>query len=247
MCSRMGEGIRGYKEFDGRPIGARDFPMGGSEREAVDWMREHTNAEALIAEAATDRAARESFDDWTTGHFMHGQQYKGWDNMTTRDQLMTQTYDDYLDRATVSAPVTIMRLATPELLGLGRDLPTAEQLAALKGATVTSRGHMSCAAAKEGLTISFSTRPYTVGKFIEYKFNIPGGTKGAGMWIGDSRINPTWGARQREFMMNRDTEWRVGDAKYDSHRGCYVVEMEWVGRHEHDYGTTGRRPRYDRD
>ena len=71
---------------------------------------------------------------------------------------------------------------------------------------------MSFGAASQGLTIGDSS------KKVEYKLRIPPGSKGAGMWIGDKRING-WGAEQREFMSNRDSVFKVGKTTYDKRRG----------------------------
>ena len=144
---------------------------------------------------------------------MSGQQYRGWDGMSKTDQKITKDMDDILDRATLDEGITIHRLATAELvLGVGRRTATLEELQAMRGKSVTSKGAMSCGAAAEGLTIGSRS------KEVEYRISIPGGSTGAGMWIGDKRING-WAAEQREFVMNRDTEYTVGETTFDSARG----------------------------
>lgn len=223
------------RTFPDTPTGTHEYRMGGAEKAAVDWFKQHTNFDELIRQMSYDE--RSAFtDDWAPGHFMDGKQYRGFSKMSPHYQEATRVFDKYLDRATLDAPVQVVRLATPELLfgGGATSKPTAAQLRALEGQIVTSTGNMSCAAAAQGLTISWTDNPGRARKYVEYKFHIPGGTTGAGMWIGDKRTS-SWGAKQREFLMNRDTAWRVGKATYDSRRGCYVVEMEWVGLQPHDY------------
>ena len=229
-----------YHAFSAKAADTHYFAADDEKGVAAAWFREHSNNEELIREAADSPYGREAFDHWTTGYFMGGQQYRGWDGMSREDQMLTQIYDSYLDRSVMHEAVEIRRLATPELLGLGRAQPSIEDIRRLAGQIVTSGGDMSCAAAGEGLTISWSKNPRAVGKHIEYNFRIPKGTKGAGMWIGDRRINPSWSDQQREFMMNRDTAWKVGKVRYDSRRECYVVDMDWVGLQKHDYGRSGK-------
>ena len=228
-----------YHQFTAKAADTHEFGRDDERGVAAQWFRDHSNNYDLIAEIYRDDEARNAFYDWSTGHFMHGQQYRGWTGMGLEDRAMTRIYDRYLDRSVVNEAVEIRRLATPELLGLGRAQPSIEDIQRLAGQIVTSGGDMSCAAAGEGLTISWSKNPRAVGKHIEYNFRIPKGTKGAGMWIGDSRIC-SWGDRQREFMMNRDTAWKIGKVRYDSRRECYVVDMDWVGLQKHDYGSSGR-------
>lgn len=88
---------------------------------------------------------------------------------------------------------------------------------------------MSFSAAKQGLKIDAMSSAN-----VEYVLSIPGGSKGAGMYIGDKRINK-WGNRQREFMTNRDTAYRVGKTSFDTNKNIYVVELSYVGRLAHDY------------
>ena len=142
-----------------------------------------------------------------------------------------------LDRSVMTKGVAVVRRATPELLlGAGAGRPTLEQLQAMEGRTITSKGNMSTGAAKQGLTIS------SVGthKPCEYRIHIPAGSKGAGMWIGDARINPGWGAKQREFMTNRDISLKVGKTTYDKKRNVFITDVYFVGRLAHDYGKSGR-------
>jgi hypothetical protein len=153
--------------------------------------------------------------------------------MSPTDRKITKDMDTVLDQATLDKSVEVRRLATAELvLGAGHREASLTELQAMKGKTVVSRGAMSCGVAAEGLTIGSR-------KAVEYKIAIPGGTTGAGMWIGDKRINPNWGAEQREFVMNRDTEYEVGETAYDAARGVYVVELAYKSRRPHDYGRSG--------
>ena len=104
------------------------------------------------------------------------------------------------------------------------------------GQNVKSLGNMSTAAAKVGLPI---VEPWQDNKAVEYTIKIPKGSTGAGMWIGDSRIN-TWGSAQREFMTNRDTWYRVDKVSYNHSTGRYNVELTYTGLDEHDYGKAGQ-------
>ena len=106
----------------------------------------------------------------------------------------------------------------------------------MEGRSVKSKGSMSCGAAAEGLTLGKDTDG---GKAIEYQISIPGGSKGAGMYVGYQRLNG-WGGKQREFMTNRDSWFKVGKSHYDKGRDIIVTEIEWVGLDAHDYGKKRR-------
>ena len=184
---------------------------------------------------------RDAFEDWTNGEFMSGQQYEGWDNMMSYEKRDTQQIDDVLDKAVLKKGVVVTRLAGSSLaLGHGSRLKddgsSLKRLQKQKGKIVLQKGCMSTGAAAEGLTIGQS------GKNCEYHIHIPP-SKGAGMWIGDSRING-WDRRQREFITNRDSYFRLGDASWDAGRKKYVIDVYWEGRDQHDYGTTGRLTNY---
>ena len=116
--------------------------------------------------------------------------------MSGLEQQLTRVYDKYLDQSVINAGVEVRRLGSAELLlGSGRSLARSiEELKALEGRDIFAKGSMSFGAAAEGLYIGGDSR-----KNVEYKLRIPGGSKGAGMWIGDSRING-WGPEQREFL-----------------------------------------------
>ena len=140
--------------------------------------------------------------------------------MDNNEKKWTMVYDKYLDRATLNESIVLSRLGSAELvLGKGNQVGNMKDLQAAKGSIVTAAGNMSFSAASEGLSIG------DVGKNVEYKLHIPGGTVGSGMWIGDKRING-FGASQREFLTNRDIAFRVGDTIQDGNK--FVVEIEFL-------------------
>ena len=225
-----------YKEFkDKETTDTRSYNNRKQDgQEQKDWFAKHSNFDELIKEM--DGTEREAFNDfWAPGHFMRGQQYRGFDNMSSTDQRLTEIYDNYLDRATLDHGVIVTRMTDAQLvMGAGHYTASLEELRSMEGKVVPSKGNMSFGAAQHGLRIG------DYSKNIEYRLAIPGGTKGAGMWIGDKRIN-FWGAEQREFMTNRDILVKVGKTTYDKTRDVYVVNLKYVGRTEHDYGTTGKK------
>lgn len=230
--SRMGGGGGAFTSFSDKAEDGWNYE--GDGKAQVDFFMNNSNVDELIKGMSPDE--RKAFRSWASGMFMYGQQYNGWDNMDDDEKRTTQRYDDILDRATLNKGVVLTRASTAELLfGAGNRTASLSQLQAAEGSIVTSKGSMSFGAASEGLAISYRKD----SKPIEYKLKIPGGTTGAGMWIGDRRING-WGADQREFMTNRDVAYRVGKTKYDSSRKVYTVELEYAGRMAHDYGTSGR-------
>lgn len=223
---------RKYQEWDDTAAGGWSYNKDGKTgKEQVDFFTKNSNFDELVSGMSRDE--RDAFRDWCRGRFMSGQQYQGWDKMSERDKEYTRIYDKILDQATLDKDIVVTRRATAELaLGKGHTRGTLEELQAARGSLVTSKGSMSTGAAKEGLTIGSS-------KNVEYKIHIAAGTKGAGMWIGDSRING-WGPEQREFMTNRDSVFAVGRTRYDKKRDVYVVNMYYVGREKHDYGKAGK-------
>lgn len=225
---------RKYQEWEDTAAGGFSYDHEGRYgREQEEFFREHSNVDELIRSMSSEEV--DAFKDmWAPGWFMDGQQYRGWDSMSSREQMATRIFDKYLDQATLDRDIVVTRRATAELvMGAGKKFATLEELKAMRGSLVTSKGSMSTGAAKEGLTIGSSS------KNIEYKIHIAAGTKGAGMWIGDSRING-WGPEQREFMTNRDSVYAVGRTSYDRKRDVYVVNMYYVGREKHDYGRAGK-------
>lgn len=220
-----------FKQFKDRILGEKgwdSFEYGGSGREQVEFFKKWSNAYELIKNMTSKE--RNAFLWWAGGHFMHGQQYEGWDNMSSDEQEATRMYDNILDRATLNHGLVARRYSTAELvLGAGHKTATLAELQAAEGSLVTSKGSMSFGAAATGLGIGDSS------KQIEYELKIPAGSKGAGMWIADSRIHG-WGVKQREFMTNRDIVLRVGKTVFDSSRNKYIVEVYYEGRTAHDYG-----------
>ena len=236
-----------YTEFSDMPVTGREATwrfdrMGEDNAQAqYDFFGQHSNADELISEMPTrDREVFRRF--WSRGYFMDGQQYKGWDNMDAISRELTRTFDKYLDRTTLDKGVVVKRIATAELvLGAGNAGTKGvnnilSQLQSMVGRSVKSNGNMSTAAAKVGLPISF---PESDTKAVQYSIKIPAGSKGAGMWIGNSRIND-WGSAQREFMTNRDTWYRVDSVKWNGSTGRYEVELTFQGLDKHDYGRLGR-------
>ena len=205
----------------------------GSGKEVVDFFNENSNYDELI-DGMNDRQ-REAFRRWTEGYFMDGAQYKGWDGMSTTEHHYTSRMDHILDQAVLNEGIVVTRRASAELvLGAGTRKGSLEALQAMEGRSVFSRGAMSTGAASQGLTIGDSS------KNVEYKIHIPKGSKGAGMWVGDRRING-WGAEQREFVVNRDSTFKVGKTRYNPSRKIYEVDVFYTGQMEHDYGTSKRK------
>ena len=224
----------GFKKFTDTHDGS-GFSFRGDGKETIKFFDENSNYNELIM--SMNRDDHDAFEEWMSGLFMNGQQYRGFDNMNEWEQQYTRSFDKILDKATLKQGIEVRRLASAELLlGKGNRTGNQKDLDAMKGRIVTSTGNMSTAAAATGLSIGDRS------KNVEYVYKIPGGTKGAGMWIGDNRIGG-WGAKQREFMMNRDTAWSVGKTTFNKSRGVYEVEMNWVGLMEHDYGKKGRKRR----
>ena len=208
----------------------RDVPYPGDKADKQrDFINRTTNAQKLIKEIVENDDEWAFKNVWAPGAFMDGAQYGKFSRMSRKQQDATRIFDKYLDRAENKEGFIVRRLATAELLlGRGNRTPMSlEQLQAMKGQVVTSKGSMSTSMAKHGLTIG-SWKP------MEYEIRIPGGSKGAGMWIGERVIND-WMGRQREFMTNRDSSFMVGDTRYDRSRGVYVTELTWVGHEKHSY------------
>lgn len=210
------------------PSGTHDYDDAGDGTETAEWFKQNSNYDELVS--GMDADEREAFANWMSGHFMFGQQWRGWAGMDLDDRYMTYRFDNILDQSRLDKGVVLRRLATAELvLGAGNRMPTSlEELRQLEGRTVLAKGSMSFAAAARGLSIG------DPNKKVEYILKIPGGTTGAGMWIGDKRIG-WWGARQREFMTNRDVNYTIGKTTYNQSRGVYEVELTYAGRVEHDY------------
>lgn len=227
-----GRGGSTVHKFPDKHSGTHEYEDDYGATEA--FFKQHSNSDELIS--SMDDEEIQAFERWTEGYFMSGQQYRGWDSMSDREKQFTEIYDKYLDQAVLNEGVEVVRLSTAELiLGSGhRRVSDISEVESMKGRIITSKGSMSAGAAAEGLTIGDSS------KNVEYHIQIPKGTKGAGMWVGDSRIN-YWGSRQREFMVNRDTAFKVGDVYHDTARHKYVVTLKYMGLQEHDYGVSGKK------
>lgn len=216
--------------------------VGDSGKDEWEYMNEHSNFDNIIKEAEKNNE-QNAFTAWTSGNFMFGQQYNGFSKMTEQDQKITRALDKYLDKSEIDTGITVNRRATSELLGLdSKSKATADDLKQLKGSIITSKGNMSTCLAKEGLLIGSEDSE----KPINYKIHIPAGAKGAGMWVGDERINH-WKSQQREFLMNRDAVFVIGDIKddkkayYSSINGDKFyepfvnVDLYYIGHLPHDY------------
>lgn len=205
-----------------------DYSYTGTGKNVKKFFKDNSNVGYLITHM--NRRERYAFEMWSIGQFMSGQQYRGFSNMTPLEQLYTRTYDKIIDRATLDKGIVVHRLAGFELINNGSNGPMdLAQLHALEGSTVISLGNMSTAAAAEGLTIG------SRDKKVDYEIHIPGGSTGAGMWIGDYRINSAWGPEQREFMTNRDIELKVGKATYNQSTDTYTVPLYYIKREPHRY------------
>lgn len=225
--------VVGRVEFDGKVLREGhtvEYSMeyNGDGRNVDSFFSDNSNVDNLISGMSDKEKA--DFRRWAKGAFMNGQQYDGFSNMSQKDQNTTRTLDKYLDQSVLSNGVQVVRLSDAQLvLGKGNSTPTLEALQAAEGNLITSKGSMSFSAAKTGLKVNMLSNVN-----VEYKLSIPGGTKGAGMYIGNKSINK-WGNKQREFVSNRDTAYRVGKTSFDSARNVYVVELSYEGRMEHDY------------
>lgn len=240
-----GRGIEAKFKQNDKPMEFEDTPSSGftyngDGKKQEEFFKKFSNFDDLINEMS--REEKDEFDDiWVPGAFMHGEGYKDWNDMDRWAQRAIEVYDKFLDKSVLTKGVVVARLATGELLfGKGKSFGTFDEFKAMEGKVIISTGNMSTGAAKEGLTIgsTLSTKPTSSWgrpKSVEYKITIPSGSKGAGMWIGDYRINSGFGNDQREFMMNRDIRLRVGKTRYDSRRDVYVVEMTYEGRLPHRY------------
>lgn len=199
----------------------------GTGSRTVAFFQDYSNSDELISHMSYDQ--RLSFIAWTRGAFMSGSKDAGWSSMSSLEKERVRHMDEILDQATLDEDIVVCRRSNAALL-LGKDAkqPLLSELRAMKGKRVISRGAMSCAASSEGLEIGSDLKP------VEYRIAVPKGT-GHGMWLGDHRING-WGAQQREFVLNRDMEYEVGDTVYDPDRDLFVVELRLARKLEHDYG-----------
>lgn len=219
-----------YHEFEG----VSDYDgweyEGDDVQQVLNFFRQNSNSYELLDSLTNEE--RGAFQEWTRGALMDSEQWYDWHSISRWTQNIIRNIAKKLDTARLDRGMVVTRLGSGELLpGIGRMASSLGELQALKGQVIPVNGLMSWGAAKEGLLIPGGGRP----KNIEFKLRIPAGTRGAGTWIGDSRVSPYWGARQREFITNRDIDVRVGDSRYDRRRDKYVVELEYVGRRRHPF------------
>lgn len=237
-----------YKQFKdvsryskGDRDGYAQFEYDGDGTEQIEFFKKYSNAYDLIDNMTPSE--RDSFEAWTRGEFMDGQSWEDWDTMDSRGYASlrelhkwTRDFDKILDKATLNRGIVVTRDTTAELLfGKGKTVGTLDEFKALEGKNIFAKGSMSTGAASTGLGIGSSS-----GKQVRLRISIPSGAKGAGMWIGDYRIHG-WGAKQLEFMTNRDSWFKVGKTTFDKASGMYVVNIKWVGHDKHDYGTKKRK------
>ncbi len=226
---------REYHKFKDNPSGGWSYEGDGAE--TVAWFKEHSNYDEIIRGMTSEE--RDAWDDvWVPGRYMDGELYRPWSEMSERAHHDLRIFDKTLDQATLDEGIVVRRRATTEFLfGERRDRSelSADDFKAMRGSIITADAPMSAGAAAHGLKISFSG----AGKPVEYVIHIPGKTKGAGMWIGDKRINSGFGAEQREFVVNRDTAYAVGRTVVgrDPVDGdeVYQVHLYYVGRKKHRY------------
>ncbi len=213
-----------YKVFRDRASDTHEYHGDGSD--VVDFFKHQSNYDEIINSMTPEE--RSQFESWAWGRFM-GSNKAEYRDLSPSEQRMLKTYDKILDQSVLNEGIVVRRLASFSLVNNGsRSTPSADALAKMEGNLVNVSMPLSTSAAAQGLTIG------TSGKNVEYVIHIPAGTKGAGMWIGDKRING-WGPKQREFMVNRDVIFRQGKTVYNSSRGIYEVELIYVGRTKHKY------------
>lgn len=213
-----------YKVFRDTASGTHEYHGDGSD--VVDFFQHQSNYDEIINSMTYDE--KQQFVMWARGMFM-GSNKAEYKDLMSREQQMLKTYDKILDKSELNEGIVVRRLASFSLVNNGsRDVPSKEALKNMEGQLVDVKMPLSASAASQGLSIG------ATGKNVEYVIHIPAGSKGAGMWIGDRRIN-NWGARQREFMVNRDVIFRQGKTVFNHDRGIYEVELIYVGRTKHRY------------
>lgn len=222
-----------YHKFDDEASGGWTYAGDGSEQ--IKFFSENSNVDEVVA-GMTDAEKFEFSSRWASGVYMSGQLYKKYSDMTRDEQRAIKIYDKTLDKSVIREGVRVVRRTDAQfLMGKGTSRASVEEINAMRGQIVDARAPMSTGAAKHGLTIG------TPGKNIEYVFHIPGGARGAGMWIGGTpksgsgTLSDGHGAAQREVVINRDTSWAVGRAFEDKSRGVIRVNLYYVGRKAHKY------------
>lgn len=214
-----------YRVFKDTAYGGYNYT--GDGKDVMDFFKRKSNFEEVIKSLSSNDV--DDFYSWAIGDFM-GSNKAEWNTLSSYEQRMLKTYDKVLDKSVLHEGIVVRRLASFSLVNNGsRSVPSDSVLKNMEGNLVNVRMPLSSSAAAEGLRIGSS------GKNVEYVIHIPAGSTGAGMWIGDYRINSEWGPKQREFMINRDTVFKQGKTTYNSKRGVYEVELYYVGRTKHNY------------
>lgn len=222
-------GLGEIKRFSDKPIGTHEYR--DNDGATAKWFLDNSNVDQLIS--SMDSNTQEAFRVWCEGFFMGHEQWGRWQDMSTGDRQRLSRIEKILDKSVVNNSVEVTRMSTWRLINNNsKDELSLEQLKAMKGQYIFSRGAMSTAAASQGLSISWRGGIDDPKKPVEYKIIIPAGSKGAGMWVGDKRING-WGDKQREFLMNRDSFYKVGNSHYDSKRNKTIIELIWSGHAKH--------------
>ena len=220
-----GERRGDYHEFKDVAING-GWEYSGDGRDVIEFFKKYSNHYDIINNLTYQE--QRAFQKWTAGHLMDSRQWQEWSRISPDLQRTIMDIARKLDAARIDRGIVVVRGGSAQLLGLSHRVSDISQLQALKGEIKTSSGLMSWGAAKEGLLIGDTS------KNVEYRLRIPEGTKGSGMWIGDSKIHG-WGAAQREYITNRDISVRVGDSHYDRRRGKFIVELEYVGKKKHPW------------
>lgn len=222
-----------YQEFSGVDQDKDGFEYDDKrhDQDIIDWFAEHTNNQELF-DNMTDEE-RIAWRSWISGDYMEGTLYPDHPRF---DENSYKFFIGQLDKGNLDTPITVRRRATTELLfGIDKILDEDDlssslgQLQAMEGAIVTNGAPMSAGAASSGLTIGGGYL-----KPVEYVFHMPA-MKGAGLYIGDPKINSVFGPDQREFVINSDLVWAVGKTRKVK-RGretVYEVDMYCLGRGDH--------------
>ena len=192
----------------------------------VNWFSEHSNADELVA--GMDAPTVEAFHAYTAGDFMHGEMYRDPDSLFADDRRNLRNIVKTLDNATLDTGIVVYRRSTFELINAGSDRHlSVEQINKRVGEIIPCKGCLSTSAAREGLEgMGWKPKP------VEYEIEIPAG-KGSGMWVGDRKVNPGWGPRQREYLTNADANYEIRGAREDKKRGVTVVTLRYVGHGKH--------------
>lgn len=204
---------------------APDTDFLSDEGKTAQWFQDHSNFNDLAMKIVDSKEDRAAIDAWTDGEFMDGQQYKGFSSMDAEHQAWTRSLDNMIDQSVIYRDVVVSRLSDWKQLG---GVKTPQELDRLVGTETVILGHHAASAADQGLSIG------NVDKNVEYRYYIPGGTKGAAMWIGDDSIN-WFGDAQRETIVNRDSVFTISGYHYDTARNVYVVDLLWKKKLPHNY------------